>query len=211
VEFAIENWKNKVGEEEAARVSKYSANRGTIMHQFCEYFLSSTESDNELKLVDAKNKLDSFIKENEFTDNEIKSGIKLFYNFYESECFNKIQSVISIEDMLFSHQMGGYAGRVDIIYRNKNSFPVILDFKSSTKAKREDWIENYKLQISAYFLAYWEMTGEKPQGGEIWISNEYDYYPQIFELSVEDIKIYSKKFLQMVKSYHEQYSHTENI
>jgi genome maintenance exonuclease 1 len=88
---------------------------------------------------------------------------------------------------------------------------VILDFKSSTKAKREDWIENYKLQISAYFLAYWEMTGEKPQGGEIWISNEYDYYPQIFELSVEDIKTYSKKFLQMVKSYHEQYSHTENI
>jgi genome maintenance exonuclease 1 len=113
--------------------------------------------------------------------------------------------------MLFSHRMGGYAGRVDIIYRNKNSQPVILDFKSATKPKREDWIENYKLQISAYFLAYWEMTGERPCGGEIWISNEVEPYPQIFKLNLEEIKRYSKKFLQLVKLYHEQYPLTENI
>ena len=207
----IDEWKRRVGEEEAERISKYSANRGTIMHQLCEYYLTSEMETSEDRIFDAKEKLNIFIKENEFTESEIACGEKLFYNFYDNGYFNKIESVIAAEDMLFSHRMGGYAGRVDIIYRNKNSHPVILDFKSATKPKKEDWIENYKLQISAYFIAYWEMTGEKPESGEIWISNEYDSFPQIFTLSFEELKYYSKKFLQMVKSYHEQYSHIENI
>jgi ATP-dependent exoDNAse (exonuclease V) beta subunit len=207
----IEQWKKRVGEEEAERISKYSANRGTVMHQLCEYYLTSSKTDYNERLSDANDKLKDFLISEDFSKNEIECGIKLFYNFYDSGCFNNIESVISAEDMLFSHRMGGYAGRVDIIYRNKNSQPVILDFKSATKPKREDWIENYKLQISAYFLAYWEMTGERPCGGEIWISNEVEPYPQIFKLNLEEIKRYSKKFLQLVKLYHEQYPLTENI
>lgn len=207
----IESWKLRVGEVEAERISKYSANRGTIMHQLCEYYLTSLKSNEHDKLLDSTEKLNEFLKETDFTRQEINSGKKLFNNFYEFGLFNKISSVISAEDTLFSHRMGGYAGRVDIIYRDKDSLPVILDFKSSTKPKREDWIENYKLQISAYFIAYWEMTGENPIGGEIWISNEESDYPQVFKLDKNNIKYYSKKFLQMVKTYHEQYPLNVNI
>ena len=107
--------------------------------------------------------------------------------------------------------MGGYAGRVDIIYENDKAHLIILDFKSSKKPKKEDWIENYKLQIAAYALAYWEMTGTKPKGGEIWISNETDAFPQIFEMSFKDITFYGKKFLSLVKAFHEKYPLTENI
>lgn len=207
----IEMWKKRVGEEEAERVSKYSANRGTVMHQLCEYYLTSSEINLDDKLRDANEKLQQFLTEQDFKKDEINAGINLFNNFYNGGCFDKIASVISAEDMLFSHRMGGYAGRVDIIYRDKNSLPVILDFKSASKPKREDWIENYKLQISAYFIAYWEMTGEKPIGGEIWISNEYDDHPQIFKLNHIDLKYYSTKFLKMVKAYHKQYPLIENI
>jgi hypothetical protein len=207
----IDEWKKRVGEEEAERVSKYSANRGTVMHQLCEYYLTSNVEDSSERLNDAKIKLDEFLLDQNFDNSEINSGIKLFQNFYDSGSFNTIKSVISAEDMLVSHKMGGYAGRVDIIYRDKDNRAIILDFKSANKPKREDWIENYKLQISAYFIAYWEMTGEKPYGGEIWISNEYDDYPQIFKLNYIDLKHYSKKFLEMVKSYHKQYPLIENI
>jgi hypothetical protein len=55
------------------------------------------------------------------------------------------------------------------------------------------------------------MNGVKPQGGEIWISNEADGFPQIFEMSFEDITFYGKKFLEMVKAFHEKHPLPENI
>jgi genome maintenance exonuclease 1 len=98
--------------------------------------------------------------------------------------------------------MGGYAGRVDSIYENFLSHLLILDFKTSRKKKKKDWIKNYYMQISAYFLAYWEMYGVRPTGGEIWIAVEDDE-PQIFEVTWDDIKVYGKEFLSLVKKYHE--------
>jgi genome maintenance exonuclease 1 len=106
--------------------------------------------------------------------------------------------------------MGGYAGRVDNIYENAKAHLLILDFKTSRKRKKKDWIKNYFLQISAYFMAYWEMHGIKPHGGEIWIAVENDE-PQIFEITWEDIQEYGKEFLGMVKEYHKLYPLPENI
>ena len=107
--------------------------------------------------------------------------------------------------------MGGYAGRVDIIYENEKGSLVILDFKSSKKPKKEEWIENYKMQIAAYSLAYWQMYKRKPNGGEIWISNEADGFPQIFEMSFSDISHYGKKFLELVKQFHAKHPLELNI
>jgi genome maintenance exonuclease 1 len=106
--------------------------------------------------------------------------------------------------------MGGYAGRVDNIYENILSHLLILDFKTSRKQKKKEWIENYFMQISAYFLAYWEMTGKKPHGGEIWIAVENDL-PQVFEVTWEDIQDYGKKFLSLVKEYHKLNPLPQNI
>ena len=52
------------------------------------------------------------------------------------------------------------------------------------------------MQIAAYSLAYWEMNGVKPEGGEIWISNEVDNDPQCFKMNSDDIKYYFKEFLK---------------
>ena len=62
--------------------------------------------------------------------------------------------------------------------------------------------QNYYLQISAYFMAYWEMNKTKPLGGEIWISNEQEGFPQVFKVTFDDIMKYGKQFLDMVKRYH---------
>lgn len=207
----LDKWRKRVGDKEADRISKFSANRGTVMHQLNEYFLGSTKDSPKERLLEAQKLIIPFAEENGFTEDEVTVGRKLFFNFYNNDCFNRIAKVVSIEDTLFSPVMGGYAGRVDIIYENDKAHLIILDFKSSKKPKREDWIENYKLQIAAYALAYWEMTGTKPKGGEIWISNETDAFPQIFEMSFKDITFYGKKFLSLVKAFHEKYPLTENI
>ena len=109
------------------------------------------------------------------------------------------------EEMLFSLNGGGYAGRVDDIYESLDSSIVIADYKTSKKPKKEEWIEGYKMQISAYFVAYWEMFGIKPQRAEIWISNEQDHFPQIFTMDQSAIKEYYTKFIELVKGFHSKF------
>lgn len=201
----IDEWRNRIGKEKADAIAKFSANRGTVMHQMAEYYLACKSTDPKKKLKAAQTQIIKFVKDEGFTENEMVVGRKLFFGFYNSGFFERIKNVISLEDVLFSHQMGGYAGRVDTIYLNHSNKIIILDFKSSKKPKKREWIENYYKQISGYFIAYWEMTGQKPSGGEIWISNETDGIPQIFEVTIEDIKKYGKEFLNMVKSYHNTY------
>jgi len=206
----LDAWRKRVGEEEADRISKFSTNRGTIMHQMIEYFLGSEKDSQKERLKEAQTLIIKFSKEEGFTEEELDMGRRLFYSFYNNGFFDKISKVISIEETLYSHQMGGYAGRVDNIYENEKAHLVILDFKTSRKRKKKDWIKNYFLQISAYFIAYWEMHGVKPHGGEIWIAVENDE-PQIFEVTWEDIQEYGEEFLGMVKEYHKLYPLPENI
>jgi genome maintenance exonuclease 1 len=206
----IDDWRKRVGEEEADRISKFSANRGTIMHQMIEFYLGSNLEDNGKRIRDAQDKIIEFAKDEGFTNEELEVGRRLFYSFYNNGLFNRINRIVSIEATLYSHQMGGYAGRVDNIYENYLSHLLILDFKTSRKRKKKEWIKNYFMQIAAYFLAYWEMHGIKPKGGEIWIAVENDE-PQIFEVTWDDIKEHGKEFLSLVKKYHELNPLPQNI
>ena len=206
----LDKWRKNIGEAEADKISKFSANRGTIMHQMIEYYLGSEKETQKERLREAQEKIITFVEAEGFTEDELEVGRKLFYSFYNNDLFSKIGKVISIEETLYSHQMGGYAGRVDNIYENVLSRLLILDFKTSRKRKKKEWIENYFMQIAAYFLAYWEMTGKKPDGGEIWIGVENDE-PQVFELTWDDIQEYGKKFLSLVKEYHKLNPLPQNI
>ena len=206
----LDKWRKNIGEAEADKISKFSANRGTIMHQMIEYYLGSEKETQKERLREAQEKIITFVEAEGFTEDELEVGRKLFYSFYNNDLFSKIGKVISIEETLYSHQMGGYAGRVDNIYENVLSHLLILDFKTSRKRKKKEWIENYFMQIAAYFLAYWEMTGKKPDGGEIWIGVENDE-PQVFELTWDDIQEYGKKFLSLVKEYHKLNPLPQNI
>jgi genome maintenance exonuclease 1 len=200
----LDKWRQRIGHDKADAISKFSANRGTIMHQLCEYYILSIESTPKEKLQQALRLILDFVETEGFTDEEYRVGRSLFFNFYTGGLLNRVTDVISVEEMLYSHQMGGFAGRVDNIYRNKEGRPVILDFKSSTKPKKRAWVDNYFLQIAAYFIAYWEMYGERPDYGEIWISNEQEGFPQQFIVSYDDVKTYGKQFLQYVKEFHQK-------
>jgi len=206
----LDKWRKQIGEVQADKISKFSANRGTIMHQMIEYYLGSEKETQKERLREAQEKIVEFTKAEGFTEDELDVGRKLFYSFYNNDLFSKINKVVSIEETLYSHQMGGYAGRVDNIYESILSHLLILDFKTSRKRKKKEWIENYFMQIAAYFLAYWEMHGIKPHGGEIWIAVENDE-PQVFEVTWDDIQEYGKKFLSLVKEYHKLNPLPQNI
>lgn len=207
----LSDWESRIGKEEAAKKSAYSANRGTYMHYLNEMYLDLKYTKKESG--DLIEKALQLAKENEafkdFTLEQIDGGVDLFFKFLNTGTFDRLSNVVIQEVPLWSMRGGGYAGRVDLIANNIVKRLLVIDFKSAGKPKAEQWIEGYKKQIAAYSIAYYERYGEIPYGGEIWIANEATSYPQIFTMDFNDIKKYFAIFIEQVKGYHAKYPNYE--
>lgn len=121
----IKQWREKVGEEQANKVSAASSSRGTKFHKLCEDYLLG-------------NKVD------------FKDAIQFRYMFNPVKQYLEqyMDKIYGIESALYSDTLK-LAGRCDLIGR-LHGLPCIIDFKTSTKPKREEWISNYFLQCTAY-------------------------------------------------------------
>ena len=91
---------------------------------------------------------------------------------------DRIDNVHYLETMLYSETLG-LAGQVDCI-AEFDGVPSVIDFKTSLKEKREDWILNYFEQCTCYSLMYEEMTGIKAKQIVVLISVDNRIEPQVF-------------------------------
>lgn len=153
---ALFQWRARVGEEEAARVTKRATTRGTAVHTLCEKLVLNEEVDltNEMPFnVAMYRQLERFLKKN-------------------------VNDIRVSEGSLFSHKLK-VAGSVDLVasYQGK---PAIIDFKTANRNKKREWIENYFLQASMYSFMLWEMTKIYHPTIVIAIAVEEEYDPQIF-------------------------------
>ena len=212
----LEEWRKKVGEEEADRISKLSMNRGTVMHRLIELYKPLEGSPDE-RLAKLKDIASTDAEVNQFATDEngelwLAEGWKMFMKFWynHSRFFDRVTEVLEAEAFLFSVKGGGYAGTVDNVSRVYDVFDgekiLIIDYKNSRKPKREDWIQDYFVQASAYWVAYWERTGIKPDGVEIWIANEKDDIPQVFTLDNGEIRLYFQQFQERLKTFKENHN-----
>ena len=197
-------WKKRVGEKEAKRISTLSMNRGTVMHRLVEIYKplngSQQERLNELKDL---SKTDKEIIE--FDTKFIHAGWEMFMKFWTNHesFFDRIDEVLESETFLWSKI--GYAGTVDNVSKTKDGKILVIDYKNSRRPKKEEWVQDYYLQLASYYVAYWERTGIKANGAEIWIANEENSMPQTFELTQDDIKHYFKQFKNRLDKYNEKY------
>lgn len=127
---SIKEWRAKVGEEEANKITANASRRGTRIHGICEDYLN-----NESYTVG-------------FEDKQLWKDIKPFVD--------RIDNIHALESPLFSDHLE-VAGTVDCIAEYENELAVI-DFKTSAKKKEKDWIKNYFMQCSAYAVAFEELT-----------------------------------------------------
>ncbi len=200
----LKDWVNRVGQAEADRVSKFSANRGTYMHALHEQYIDCKyieELENPLQ--------EAFIRARRecstLTPEEIECGKNLFFNFLNnSDFYETIDSVIFQEKPVWSLKGGGYAGRLDLAVKGLNKKPKMVDFKTSKKPKKSEWIEGYFKQISGYSIAMYERYGILVESAEIWISCETGEV-QVFKLTLDEIKHWFGEFHTNVKKYHEMY------
>ena len=197
----LDDWVTRVGQAEADRISKFSANRGTYMHALHEHYLNS-----RFVYLEENPLQQAFIKARQecqnLTPEEIDCGKNLFLQFHNnSDFYERIESVMFQEIPLWSLKGGGYAGRMDLSIWGKPKTPRVIDFKSSKKPKREDWIDNYKMQTAGYSVALKERHGIFPDTCEIWISCESGEV-QMFEMDRSEIKKYFEMFHNKVVQYH---------
>ena len=131
----FKNWREKVGEEEANKITKVATDRGTKFHDLVEKYLSN-EDVSSLK--------------------DVLPSTKARW-IAARESLNKIDNIHALEKPLYSEYFG-IAGRVDCIAEYEGELAVI-DFKTSKKIKPEKWLQNYFVQETAYACMYYEMTG----------------------------------------------------
>jgi len=202
-------WKKRVGEAEAKRIGELSMNRGTVMHRLVELY-KATEGDKSERLNALREVASNDEETNQYSKEEngalwLEEGWKMFMKFYfnSSQYFDRVAEVIAAESFLWSKI--GYAGTVDNVSKMTDGRTLVIDYKNSRRPKREDWVQDYFVQGSAYFIAHWERTGQKPDGVEIWIANEQESIPQTFSLTTEDVKYYFAEFQRRLKLFKEKY------
>lgn len=122
-------WKNRVGEKEAAKITSKATRRGTKLHQIVEEYLM----DNPLPTLDFDDK---------FRWNAFKPLV------------DRVSDVKLLEGPLYSDVLRT-AGTVDCV-ASFDGVPSIIDWKTSSTIKKKEWIEDYFLQLSFYALAFEE-------------------------------------------------------
>jgi genome maintenance exonuclease 1 len=166
---ALIEWKARVGDVKAQKITTQAANRGTAIHNICEAYLLNKE---------------------EYPQNSMPTNIDSFKQIkpYLDANINKIYG---IESPLYSYRLKT-AGRTDCI-AEWNGIPSIIDFKTSRKLKKEEWIESYFIQATTYSLMAEELTdltipqiviiiavdNEEPQ---LFIKNKSQYVNRVNEI-----------------------------
>jgi len=99
------------------------------------------------------------------------------------------------------HYPGLYAGSTDLVCLH-NGLETIVDFKQSNRPKKEEWVEDYKLQISAYAMAHDAYYGSEIRQGVIMICTP-DLYYQEFKITDVELRSWKHKFLKRLDHYNE--------
>ena len=131
----LHQWRKRVGADVANYISRTAAQRGTAVHTMCEDFLNNVEVEKDGK---------PFLPFMLFS--QLKPVIE-----------KKVQNINAQECALYSEKYR-IAGRVDCI-GEYNGIPSIIDFKTSTRERNDDWNESYYIQASAYAEMFEERTG----------------------------------------------------
>ena len=170
----IDEWRKKVGEEEANKIMKESAALGTMVHNLCEQYLYNmplAESPEEVVSV-----------------------------------FNRLRFILGNVDNIYGLELPLYsdilkvAGTADCV-AEYNGVLSVIDFKTSRKAKREEWIEDYFIQAFFYAAAFYEMTGAVPEQIVILVAVRESFEIQVFKKPIADLEIYIDKLLKIMKKY----------
>ena len=174
----LNEWKKRVGEQEAQRITTEAAGIGTAMHANLERFLCGMERQPGNNVV--------HVQANKMAEVIIQNGLKY------------VDEVWAMEQSLYFP--GLYSGTTDLcgVFNGK---PAIMDHKQTNKPKKEEWVEDYKLQLVAYAMAHNEVYGTDIKTGVVFMCSRDLQYQQ-FEVTEQDFPKYRDMWLDKVEEYY---------
>ena len=169
----LNNWRRRVGEKEADRIMNQASTIGTEMHQVLEYYLSGGGYYNDMEEGAKPRMMAKTILDNIKIDEVWGNEISLEYQ----------------------NKFAGTCDMTAVVYGK----PSIVDWKQANKPKKEEWVDDYKHQLGAYYLAHTANYGPIEQGVVSICTRDLKY--QEFRLSEADLKEYADKFLNRLEQY----------
>ena len=172
----LQEWRERVGVAQAQIISGKAARRGSVFHNIVENYLQDED-------------ISDFKQQNFMA--------WCMFGEMKSHLDEKINQVVLQEQTMFSPKFK-VAGRCDLIgvYKNKLS---VVDFKTTTRTKKEEWIGDYFIQCAAYASMYEEHTGESVEDVVIMMVAE-DGEVQLFEKKTAD---YLPKLEEIMDDFYE--------
>ena len=176
-------WRKRVGETKANEIATEAASIGTRMHKFLEDYVETGNwpSAGSNPYSQQANKMATTIKD---------------------KALSKIDEIWGSEVQLYHPKI--YAGTTDLV-GVFNGAESIMDFKQTNKPKKEEWVEDYKLQLTAYALAHNEIYGTNIQEGHVFMCSRNNEYQQ-FDIYPDEFKSWESKWWDRVYLYYAQFA-----
>jgi hypothetical protein len=168
--MALENWRKRVGEAQAQKISTEAANRGTRMHTYLEHYVKTGDM-------------------RELPGNPFAQPSWFMAAQVILEGFDRVQEVWGVEVPVY--YSGLYAGTTDSVGIHDGE-PAIMDYKQTNKPKRREWIDDYFIQLTAYAQAHNHMHGTDIQKGVILMCQQ----PREVQPGIYDTPAYQEFILE---------------
>ena len=165
------DWRNKIGNEEANKITKSATSRGTDLHTLNECYLQGIPAP------------------------EVQELSKKLFKI-NKPALNRITKIYGIELAMFSKFLG-IAGTCDLVADFDGEL-AIIDYKTSKQPKPVDWLEHYFVQCCAYACMLNELTGMVVKKLVIIMSCENGEL-RVYEET--DIAKYIKLLVKYIKNY----------
>jgi len=175
---ALNEWRKRIGEDKAAQITREAAGVGTAMHANLERFIIGEQRQPGNNPV--------HVQANAMADVIIENGL------------SKLSEVWALEQSLYFP--GLYSGTTDGIGIFDGE-PAVFDHKQTNKPKKEEWIDDYKIQLVAYILAHNEVYGTDIRRGVVFMCSRDLQYQQ-FDLLPQDFNKYQDLWLEKVQEYY---------
>ena len=130
----IQKWRERVGAEEANRISTKASRQGNAVHKLCERYIQNEEG---------------------FLAESMPHLVEMFESI--QPLLERINNIHCVEGALYSDDLK-LAGRTDLIAEFDGNLSVI-DYKTSRKIKNWEMCHSYFMQGAFYAYAYEERTG----------------------------------------------------
>ena len=175
---SLQRWRDKVGHDEARRITQAAAARGTAMHLYLEKYCLG---EGYLDLTDTGNVA------KHMAECIVDRGID-----------NRLTEIYGNEATLY--YPGLYAGSVDLVGQHDGDI-AIIDFKQTNKPKQREWIGDYFLQMAAYGMAHDAVYGTTIEKGVILMCSK-DLYYQEFTIEGEEYRKAKHEFLRRLDQFY---------